>query len=84
MLRRFKTSREKIKLPPTFLLLPKGKISGQCGGWVLYILTSTLDQCGLISAEIGNTFQADHTQTNGTVSEIVIDHVCHGKVLNGC
>ena len=44
-------------------------------------LKNVLDQCGLMSKEVGKTYQSDHLQTNGQIAESALDHVYCSKVL---
>ena len=44
-------------------------------------LRNVLDQCGLMSKEVGKTYQSDHLQTNGQIAESALDHVYCSKSI---
>ena len=48
---------------------------GQLVDPLICYITSTLDQYGLEIAELGSTFQTDHIQKNGDISESSLDHI---------
>ena len=42
---------------------------------MVFRLTDTLEQNGMEVLEIGNTYQADHAQSNGKIAESALDHI---------
>ena len=45
-------------------------------------LKITLDQCGLLSNDVGITYLGDHVQANGMVAQSALDHVYSSKSLD--
>ena len=44
-------------------------------------LLNVLDQWGLDVSDLGNTYNADHAQSNGNIAESGIDHIYTSKTL---
>ena len=47
-------------------------------------LLHCLEQNGLLTHDVGTTFQADHLQSNGSVSSSALDHVYSSEILKEC
>ena len=44
-------------------------------------LLNVLEQCGFNVSDLGNTYNADHAQSNGNISESALDHVYCSKTI---